>query len=121
MRILNPLAAMLVVCFLIFIVIKHYVIEENKIDTNYRYTLGKIYAFNYPVDGGPDAEFRYCVKDVGYKGSIQVNPYERKLSVGDTILVKYYVPDPALARGQYQNPVDKAEYKKFDSSGCTGR
>ncbi|RYY65685.1 MAG: hypothetical protein EOO12_06320 [Chitinophagaceae bacterium] len=121
MKLVNLIAAFLVAAFLIFLPIKYYVIDANKLDTNYRYTVGEVYSISYPADGGPDAKFRYCVKNAEYKSSIVIDPYERELSVGDTILVKYYVPDPTLVRGQYQNPVDQAEYGKFDSSRCGSR
>lgn len=94
----NRVSAILVVCFVIVIAAKRYLFDENKINNNHQFTVATVYNISYPAEGGPDADYEYCVNNILYRDFISFNPKQRKIVAGSKFLLKYYPPNPKIAR-----------------------
>ena len=103
---LNRIAALLMVCVILFIILKRYFFDETKLRSNYKFTIATVYKISYPVDGGPDADFQYCVNQVIYKNYTSFNITLQKISIGNRFLLKYYPPNPKIARILLDKPFD---------------
>lgn len=79
---INSIAAILMVSLMLFLGLKRYVFDDEKLNSNYRFTIATVYKISYPVDGGPDADFQYCVNQVVYKDFISFNVNKQKITVG---------------------------------------
>ena len=95
---INKIAAFVMVGILLFVLIKRYVIDDNKLNSNYKLTEAIIYKISYPVDGGPDADFQYTVNKKVYKGYKQFDPRVQKITVGNKFVLKYHPPNPEIAK-----------------------
>ena len=95
---IDKIVAVVMVVFLLFLGIKRYIIDENKLDTNYKITEAIIYKISYPADGGPDADFQYIVNKKVYNGYKPFDPTVQKIKVGNKFLLKYYPPNPKIAK-----------------------
>jgi len=102
---INKIAAFIMVGFLLFILIKRNIIDENKIESNFKFSEAVIYKIFYPVDGGPDAEFQYTVNKKIYKNRVTFNPINQKITVGNKFLLKYYPPNPNISRILLDKPL----------------
>jgi hypothetical protein len=102
---LNKIGAFIMVGFLIFLIIKRYIIDENKLTSNYKLTEAIIYKISYPVDGGPDADFQYIVNKKLYKGYKPFDPTTQKITVGNKFVLKYYPPNPKIAKILLDKPL----------------
>ena len=102
---IDKIAAFAMVIILLFIFIKRYVYEDNLLIENYQYTEATIYKISYPVDGGPDTEFKYIVNNIEYKDYIPFDSRYSKPKVGDKYVLKYYPPNPKIARLLYEKPI----------------
>lgn len=103
---INSIAAILMVSLMLFLGLKRYVFDDEKLNSNYRFTIATVYKISYPVDGGPDADFQYCVNQVVYKDFISFNVNKQKITVGNKFLLKYYPPNPKIARVLLDQPLD---------------
>jgi len=118
MTIVNKVAAFVMVGIILFVVIKRYVFDGDKLSSNYKYTVAIVYRISYPADGGPDADFQYCVNNVIYKNFTSFNPDKQKVSVGDKFPLKYYPPNPKIARVFLDKPMESASISKMDVTVC---
>ncbi|MCU0376188.1 MAG: hypothetical protein MUF24_12855 [Chitinophagaceae bacterium] len=105
---LNRIAAILMVSLMFFLVVKRYIFDDGKLNKNHRFSIATIYKISYPADGGPDAEFQFCVNQLIYKDYISFNLNERKIELGNKFLLKYYPPNPKIARILLDNPFDSS-------------
>jgi hypothetical protein len=64
---INKIAGILMICVVLFVVVKRYVFDKSKLNSNHRFTIATVYKISYPAEGGPDADFEYCVDKVLYK------------------------------------------------------
>lgn len=119
MKTVNRIAALLMIGFIIFILIKRHVFEDNKLAIEHKLTVATVYEIVYPVDGGPDAKFEYCVNQIKYKGYKMINTIKpQKVSVGTKFLLEYYPPDPKIARIQLDKPLDSLLISKLSLNLC---
>ncbi|MBO9682935.1 MAG: hypothetical protein J7502_09755 [Flavisolibacter sp.] len=118
MTIVNKIAAFLMVGIILLVVIKRYIFDADKLSSNYRYTVATIYKISYPADGGPDADFHFCVNHVTYKNFTSFNSDKQKVSVGDKFLLKYYPPNPKIARVFLDKPMDSISISKMNITFC---
>lgn len=93
------------VIILLFLVLKRYVFDDGKLNSQYKFTQAIVYKISYPSDGGPDAEFKFCVDQIEYKSYILFNPTQQKVTVGKNFLLKYYPPNPKIARILLDKPL----------------
>jgi hypothetical protein len=117
---INRIAAFLMVCIVLFVVVKRYVLDEGRLNSNHRFTIATVYKISYPADGGPDADFQYCVNQVVYKNYASFNPNQQKNIVGKKFLLKYYPPDPKIARILLGKPLDSSVGLKIQIDTCRG-
>ena len=119
MKNLNRIAALLMIGFIIFILLKRYVFEDNKLAVEHKLTVATIHEIVYPVDGGPDAKFEYCVNQVKYFGNKMINILNlEKTSVGKKFLLEYYPNDPKIARINLDKPLDSFLISKLNLNFC---
>ena len=118
---INRIAAFLMVGALLFVVLKRYVFDQNKLDSNHRFSVATIYNISYPVEGGPIAKFQYCINQVVYKNYKSFNSFKQKISIGDKFLLKYYPPDPNIARILLDKPLDSLLILKMHLDTCRGQ
>lgn len=114
----NRIGAFLMAIILLFVVIKRYVFDESKLNSNFKFTQAIVYRISYPSDGGPDADFKYCVNQIEYKSYISFNPTQQKITVGKIYLLKYYPPNPKVARILLNNPLDSSITNKLKIDTC---
>lgn len=103
---INSIAAFLIVFLMLFLGVKRYVFDDGKLNSNHRFTIATVYKISYPVDGGPDADFQYCVNQIVYKDYISFNGNQQKIEIGSKFLLKYYPPNPKIARVLLDQPLD---------------
>jgi hypothetical protein len=103
---------------MLFLGIKRYVFDDNRLKSNHRFTIATVYKISYPVDGGPDADFLYCVNKVVYKDFISFNGGQHKIEVGNKFLLKYYPPNPKTSRILLVQPVDSIPDFKIQIDTC---
>lgn len=115
---LNRIGAIVMVCLMLFLVVKRYIFDDGKLNSNHRFAIATIYKISYPSDGGPDAEFQFCVNQVIYKDYISFNVNEHKIEVGNRFLLKYYPPNPKIARILLDNPLDSSITTKPNIDTC---
>ena len=110
---LNKIAAITMLGVMLFIFIKRYVYEDNLLIKSYQYTEATVYKISYPVDGGPDANFKFIVNNIEYKDYILFDSRYPKIKVGDKYMVKYYPSNPKIVRLLLDKPIEK---KSFDDN-----
>ncbi len=95
---LDRVGALALVGILIFVVVKRNVVDESKLESNFKFSNAVVYNIFIPVDGDPLAEFKYIVDSVVYKGQVSFNPFVKKILIGNKFLIKYYPPNPKISR-----------------------
>jgi len=115
---INRVGVFFMVFLLFFVVIKRYIFDESKLNSNHQFTQAIVYRISYPSDGGPDADFKYCVNQIEYKSYISFNPTQQKITVGNKFLLKYYPPNPKIARILLDNPLDSSITTKVKIDTC---
>jgi len=115
---INRVGIFCMVFLLFFVVIKRYVFDESKLNSNYQFTQAIVYRISYPSEGGPDADFKYCVNQIEYKGYISFNPKQQKITVGRKFLLKYYPPNPNIARILLNKPIDSSFATQLKIDTC---
>lgn len=103
---IDKIAAFFMVGLILFIFIKRYVYEDNLLIENYQFAEATVYKISYPVDGGPDAEFKFTVNNIEYKDYKQFDSRYPKIKVGDKYMVKYYPNNPKIVRLLLDKPVN---------------
>lgn len=103
-NIFNQGLPFLVVAFLLFIAIKRYVIEDNKLVNNHEFTEAKIFEITNGSEGSPVAEFQFTVKGKLYKSYYTEDNFNQ-IKIGEKYLLKYYPPDPNIARILLDKPI----------------
>ncbi|GGH71101.1 hypothetical protein HNQ91_003158 [Filimonas zeae] len=114
----NRIAAVLMVCLMFFLAVKRYVFDDGKLRSNRRFTIATVYRISYPAEGGPDADYQYCVNQVTYKNSASISTQKPQPVVGDKFLLKYYPPDPQVARILLDKPIDSLLISKMQIDTC---
>jgi hypothetical protein len=102
---LNELGGIFLIGFFIFIAIKRHVIEESKLLGEHRFTIATVNEISYGSEGGPDADFQYCVNGKVYKSFEPFDGSKYKITVGDEFLLQYYPPSPDIGRIIFDQPV----------------
>ena len=82
--------------------------------------IATVYKISYPVNGGPDADFQYFVNQIVYNDYISFNTNQQKIKVGNKYLLKYYPPNPKIARVLLDQPLDSLVGLKFQIDSCKG-
>lgn len=103
---INSISAFLIVSLMLFLGVKRYVFDDGKLNSNHRFKIATMYKISYPVNGGPDADFQYCVNQIVYDDYISFNTNQQKIKVGNKYLLKYYPPNPKIARVLLDQPLD---------------
>lgn len=106
------------ISILLFMIIKRYLFDKNKLESNHKFTIAEVYQISYPVDGGPDADFIYCVNNKRYKDFTSINTYAHKIKKGDLFLLKYYPPDPKISRIILDKRLDSLRKSKTEVDIC---
>jgi hypothetical protein len=114
----NRIGASIMVIIIIFVIIKRYGFDESKLNSNYKFTQAIVYRISYPAEGGPDADFEYCVNQLVYRGFISFNPTQQKIMVGKKFLLKYYPPNPKIARILLDSPLNSNSITKLKVETC---
>lgn len=115
---INRSVAILMSCLLLFLFAKRYIVDDGKLNTQYRITVALVYEISYPVDGGPDAKYEYCVNHQIFKSYESFNNQRQKIKVGDKFLLKYYPLNPKIARIIFEKPVLSLHESKFVVDSC---
>lgn len=115
---INGIAIAAWVFIMLYVFAKRYVIDESKLFSNHRFTIATVYKISYPVDGGADADYEYCVDKINYKGYEQFDPQKQKIKVGARYLMKYYPPNPKVARIIFDRLYDTSMKSEFLIDTC---
>jgi hypothetical protein len=89
-------AAVLILFF--YIAVKWLFINPGLLQKNHRYTIATIQSISYPADGGPDANFVYCINGKTYHRYADINVEKEKIIAGARFLLEYYPPKPSICR-----------------------
>ena len=108
------------ICLMLFLGMKRYVFDDGKLNSNHQFTIATVYNISYPVDGGPDADFQYCVNQVVYKDYITFNANQHKIKVGNKFILKYYPPNPKIARILLEQPFNSINGLNIPIDTCKG-
>ena len=103
---------------MLFLIIKRYISEESKLQSSHKLTIATIFKISYPVDGGPDADFQYCVNGSMYRDFVGFNPKRYKIEVGTKYMLKYYPANPKIARILLDKPIDSVLIKAQNLISC---
>ena len=115
---INRIAAFSMVCLILFVVVKRYVFDQGKLNSNHRYTIAIVSKLSYPAEGGPIADFQYCINRVEYKGYASFDSKKQKVAVGEKFLLKYYPPNPEIARIQLDMPLNSQIDSTIQLDSC---
>lgn len=95
--------------FLLIIVIKYSIIEPNKLDNNYRYTIGEITKKGVDAEGAFFADIEYYINHKKYSNSFSIQMEENKnYLIGAKYFIKYYPVNPDNATVELDLVVPKS-------------
>ena len=94
-KIFNIIGIIVFLGFLIYLGIRHELII-NEINKKLGYSVATIVSITSGSDGGPDANFKYCVSGKSYSGFMFVENYNR-IQKGQQYLLRFDINDPDKA------------------------
>ena len=130
MRINNDVQILIAILIFVAIIIKTQIYDSAVLNSDPRFTVGRIYKIEGVVNGGPIARFEYWVNNKKFTNSFDIDADKKSTTkIGDTYLLKFKNGDPDLVNIDCQceipdsivNHIPVNGWKKRPKGYCTSK